>query len=68
MSRNENDKEKTLYRFALECAKNGIDLEKTLGNIFNLAKDVFEQVYHLTNKNYEFLKKGFENETIRNKK
>lgn len=49
--------EKAMYKFAYECALKGIDIEETLGTIWNISKEVFEIVTNLTNKNYEYLKK-----------
>lgn len=49
------DYEKELYKFAFECAKNGIDIEETFGAIWNITKDVFETITKLANKNYEYL-------------
>lgn len=55
------DYEKVMYKFAYECALKGIDIEETLGTIWNISKEVFEIVTNLTNKNYEYLKKCREN-------
>lgn len=51
------DYEKTMYKFAYECALKGIDIEETLGVVWNVTKEVFEIIVNLTNKNYEYLKK-----------
>lgn len=52
-----SDYEKAMYKFAYECALKGIDIEETLGTIWNVSKEIFETIIKLTNKNYEFLKK-----------
>lgn len=52
-----SDYEKELYKFAKECALKGIDIEQTFGPVWNLAKEAFELIVNLTNKNYDFLKK-----------
>ena len=52
-----SDYEKELYKFANQCALKGIDIEETLGAVWNLTKEVFEEVINLTNKNYDYLKK-----------
>ena len=62
MKKELTDYEKVMYKFAYECALKGIDVEKTLGTIWNISKEVFEKVINLTNKNYEFLKKCRENQ------
>lgn len=51
------DYEKAMYKFAYECALKGIDIEETLGVVWNVTKEVFEIIVNLTNKNYEYLKK-----------
>lgn len=55
------DYEKTMYKFAYECALKGIDIEETFGAVWNFTKEVFEVVTKLTNKNYEYLTRCREN-------
>lgn len=53
--------EKAMYKFAYECALKGIDIEETLGTIWNITKELFEATVNLTKKNYEFLKRCRDN-------
>ena len=57
MKKELSDYEKIMYKFAYESALKGIDIEETLGIIWNISKEVSEIVTNLTNKNYEYLKK-----------
>ena len=61
MKKELSDYEKIMYKFAYESALKGIDIEETLGIIWNISKEVSEIVTNLTNKNYEYLKKCREN-------
>lgn len=57
-----SDYEKELYKFAIEYALKGIDIEETFEAVWNLTKELFEPIIILTNKNYNFLKKNINHE------
>lgn len=62
MNKELSEYEKEMYKFAYECALKGIDIEKTIGAVWGLTREVFKAVIDLTNKNYDYLKKCRNNE------